>query len=202
VESNLIKDVEGVVERILPRDLPSDTREVSALADEAAKWAVEIDPALAPVVAGLDQARKVLSDAFNVLDEKINAVKKAAVKKAPVSAPVAADPTVPPAVPEPSVPSSPPVAEEPEPVAPPTPVSEPIPSPVSDSESAPTPSEGEAIPPTETSEEPSSSVPTTEASPSEPVSAAENDALTAFAALSPAEQAAFLAAAQAVTPPA
>lgn len=94
MESNLVKDVEGFVDKILPRDLPSDTREVAALAEEAKKYVVEIDPAFADVLSGLDSAYAAGKDALNVLAEKINAVKEAAkVKKAPVEVSTTEAPT-------------------------------------------------------------------------------------------------------------
>jgi hypothetical protein len=113
VESDLIVSPEPAADKVLPRDRPSDTREVTALAREAEKYVVEIDPAFSEVLDGLDSAYKAGLDALNVLAEKINALKEAAVVKKPLD-PTPTDPT--------------PV--DPTPVDP-TPVSSPTPSPAS-----------------------------------------------------------------------
>jgi hypothetical protein len=102
VESNIVGDVEselkkaaGFVEKILPRDMPSDTREVAALAEEAASTVEKVDPALSPFINGLEAAFKTGVDSLQVLREKIDDLKGHAVVKAPVvePEPVTLDPS-------------------------------------------------------------------------------------------------------------
>ena len=100
-------DLEKTVERILPRDLPSDTREAAALADEAAKGIAELDPAFAPVLEEVDNAVKGIETAFDFLKSKIEKVKAAATVTTP-----AEDPTTP-VVPTEDAPSSAPASSAP-----------------------------------------------------------------------------------------
>jgi hypothetical protein len=150
VESNIVHDVEseldkaaGVIKKILPRDLPSDTREVAGLAEEAATTVEHLDPALTPLIDGLESAFKSGVDALNVLREKIDALKSHATVKSPVvePAPVEPEPVVDPTDPPAAVNVPPTVASLPDPappivdpttVVPPTPVSDPTPVVASD----------------------------------------------------------------------
>jgi hypothetical protein len=208
VESNLITDAEKIVDKVLPRDLPSDTREVAALAEEAAKGITEIDPAFAPVLTELDNAVKGFEGAFDFLKSKVEKVKAAATVTTPAPAPVEplvdgrtttpAEPTAP--LPEPIAAEAPPTE------APPAAPAETSPATESGGTEAvstdPTPPVAEStapepVDPTLRAAASSSPLPTTEASPSAPADAAGDDpptaaAMAAFKTLTPAEQAQFL----------
>lgn len=186
MESNIIGDVEselkkaaGAVEKILPRDLPSDTREVAALAQEAASTVEKIDPALSPLIDGLESAFKTGVDSLNVLREKIDALKSAATVKTPVvTEPEPVDPA--PAESEPATTSA---GTEPASTDPTPPVEE---------------STSDEVDPPVPSEAASSSAPaTTEASAPVPAAVVDDapttSALAIFKTLTPAEQAQFLA---------
>lgn len=201
VESNIVTDVEadlkraaGAVERILPRDLPSDTREVAALAEEAASTVEKVDPALSPFIEGLESAYKSGVDALGVLREKLDALKGHAVVKEPVEVAPAPVETAP----APVDPVTPTTDTAPTEVLP-TPVSDPTPSTGPSTEDDPTVVAVDptlAVAATEPVEPSTVSVPDTAATSPVGEDVAEGDVVAAFAALTPDEQAAALAAFQ------
>jgi hypothetical protein len=193
VESDIVGKVESEVEKVLPRDLPSDTREVTALAEEAAKGVVELDPEFAPVLEEIENAFKGIDTAFDFLKGKVekfvDVAKAKTTPPAPVPAPAPAEPVDPTPVATEPAPSSPPVSTPPAETP-----ADPSPAPDPDAPISPlTPSD----PVTPTTDSTSTDDPPTPDSDPTPSAATDPDeptasALATFKSLTPAEQAAFL----------
>lgn len=115
----LERDVAGAVDKLLPAGLPSDTREVAAIAEEAGKVAVTLDPELEPIFQAIGSVGNTIEGALHELGVHIGNLKTKLAARA--AAPVAGVPPVPAGappvgVPDPSAPQ--PAAEVPPAAAP------------------------------------------------------------------------------------
>jgi hypothetical protein len=218
------KDLGGVVgkvEKLLPAGLPSDTREVAALAEDAAHVAVTLDPELEPIFQAIGSVGNTIEGALAELGTHIGTLKVKLAQRAaaPVSVPGVPAGAAPVGIPDPGAPQP---AAGPQPsttdlqaaadqaalarqaqVPPPAPVPEATdPNPLPPAATAPAP---DAAPPTEATPSPAPVPGTADpagANPPEPeVPAAETPAASAladaeadFASLSPEDRAAFEAA--------
>ena len=208
MESDLVKGAEHVVDELLPKDRPSDTRQVSALqraAEDAAHVAEgaapvaeavvgALDPGLEPIFAEVELAIHGVVDSVATVLDKLDGAKHAVAAK--VAEALATPPPLEVAAPTDTVATSGSVTE-------PQPTNAdgtPIPTP----DAAPTGDVGDpaaADPTNGGSPADSSTVPAPDAAAAAPADPALDTALADFAALSPSEQGAFLAKLSAASQP-
>lgn len=97
--SDLVHKVLGTADKLLVQDLPHDTREVAALAEDAAKVLVQLDPELEAIFQGVGDAGNAVEGWLTELGTRLGEL-KAAVATRPVPQPAPApvgEPSEPPA---------------------------------------------------------------------------------------------------------
>ncbi len=69
------RDVEGAAKVLLPQGLPSDTREAEALAKDAEKVAVTLDPELEPIFAAIASVGNAIEGSLHELGTHVGTLK-------------------------------------------------------------------------------------------------------------------------------